>query len=302
MNNKEFAIKVQADIAERLGENYHVCTKEVVKNNDVVMQGLMIYEKGQNVAPTIYLEAFLESYEQGKPWDEVMEKILTVYENRVPRDTIDVDFFDDFEKVKDRIAYKLIHAKRNEALLSKIPHVKFLDLAICFYYAFSHEILGNGSILVYNTQMERWKTNAEELHLLAQENTRRLFGMELLSMERVLAELAGSKRDMGIDMDLYDASKNTAMQILSNEGRMYGAVSMLYPGFMQELADKLDANLYILPSSIHEVILIAQTGQEDIAFLKNMVKEVNDTQVLPEEILSDSVYYYDKESQQFSCF
>ena len=126
--------------------------------------------------------------------------------------------------------------------------------------------------------------------------------MELLSMERVLAELAGSKRDMGIDMDLYDASKNTAMQILSNEGRMYGAVSMLYPGFMQELADKLDANLYILPSSIHEVILIAQTGQEDIAFLKNMVKEVNDTQVLPEEILSDSVYYYDKESQQFSCF
>lgn len=302
MNHKEFAKKVQADISDRLGQDYKVCTKEVIKNNGVAMQGLLIHSKGQNVTPTIYLEAFYERYRSGESWNQILDKILTVYRNGIPKEAVNMDFFSDFDRVKGRIVYKLIHAERNAELLAGIPHIRFLDLAICFYYAFSHKTLGNGSILVYNSQMETWKTNTVELLRLAQKNTRRLFGMVLLPMQDLLTELLKGEMDDVSEGDLLDSPKDVSMQILSNRVRMFGAVTMLYPGVLQKLADELQANLYILPSSVHEVILVEDTGEEDILYLKQMVKEVNETQVLPEEILSDSVYYYDREKCEVSCF
>lgn len=302
MNKKEFAMKVQADIADRLGQNFRVCVKEVVKNNGVAMQGLLIYSKDQNVTPTIYLEAFYERYLQGEAWELIVDKVLTIFKNGLPKETVNMDFFNEFDKVKERIAYKLINAERNKELLSKIPHIRFLDLAICFYYAFAHKTLGNGSILVYNGQVETWKTNTVELLRLAQKNTRKLFGMELVPMEDLLTKLfQDEEADMSEDAS-YDLSQDVWMQILTNRGRMFGAAGILYPGVLSKIADEARANLYILPSSVHEVILIADTGEEDIQLLKRMVREVNATQVLPEEVLSDSVYYFDREKREVSCF
>ena len=302
MNNKEFAMKVQADIAGRLGQDHKVCIKEVVKNNGVAMQGLLIHTKDQNITPTIYLEAFYDRYNEGEPWNQIMDKILAVYKKGLPKETVDMDFFNEFDKVKGRIAYKLINAERNKELLSKIPHIRFLDLAICFYYAFAHKTLGNGSILVYNGQVETWKTNTVELLKLAQKNTRKLFGIELVPMEELLTKLLQDEETGMPEETSYDLSRDVWMQILTNRGRMFGAAGILYPGVLQKIADEAQANLYILPSSVHEVILIADTGEEDVQLLKKMVREVNATQVLPEEVLSDSVYYFDREKREVSCF
>ena len=294
MNKKEFAMKVQADIADRLRQDHRVCIKEVVKNNGVVMQGLLIHAKDCNITPTIYLEAFYDRYIEGEPWNHIIDNILTVYKNGLPTETVDMDFFNEFDKVKERIAYKLINAERNKELLTQIPHICFLDLAICFYYAFTHRTLGNGSILVYNKQVETWKTNTVELLRLAQKNTSKLFGMELVPMQELLMKLLPDEE--------FDLSKDVRMQILTNKGRIFGAACILYPGVLQRFAEEVQANLYILPSSVHEVILIAVTGEEDIHLLKRMVREVNATQVLPEEVLSDSVYYFDREKGEISFF
>ena len=302
MNKKEFAMKVQADIADRLRQDHRVCIKEVVKNNGVPMQGLLIHTKDCNITPTIYLEAFYDRYIEGESWNHIIDKILAVYKNGLPTETVDMDFFNEFDKVKERIAYKLINAERNKELLSQIPHICFLDLAICFYYAFSHKTLGNGSILVYNRQVETWKTNTVELLRLAQKNTGELFGMELVPMQELLMKLL-PEEETGIQVEsTFDFSKDVWMQILTNKGRIFGAACILYPGVLQRIADEVQANLYILPSSVHEVILIAVTGEEDIHLLKRMVREVNATQVLPEEVLSDSVYYFDREKREISFF
>ncbi len=302
MNKKEFAMKVQADIADRLRQDHRVCIKEVVKNNGVAMQGLLIHSNDCNITPTIYLEAFYESYMAGEPWNTIMDNILTVYKNGLPAETVDMDFFNEFDKVKERIAYKLINAEHNKELLTQIPHICFLDLAICFYYAFSHKTLGNGSILVYNRQVETWKTNTVELLRLAQKNTGELFGMELVPMQELLMKVLSDEETCIQEGSAFDLSKDVWMQILTNKGRIFGAACILYPGVLQRIADEVQANLYILPSSVHEVILIAVTGEEDVHFLKRMVREVNATQVLPEEVLSDSVYYFDREKHEISFF
>lgn len=299
MNRKEFAARVQAEIAKRLGDQYEVSTGETVSNNGVIVQGLRISGRELTADPTIFLDSFWESYEQGEEWEHIMGRILKIYENGIPKEPVDMNFFTDFDRVKDRIAYKLINADKNEKLLSRIPHICFLDLAICFYYDFFHKTLGNGSVLVYNTHVEMWNTNTVELLRLAQKNTRRLLGVELQPMRALLKELAdGTLQKLLGKKEDFQLPEEIPMKILSNGRHQFGAACMLYPGVLRKIAEDAGADLYILPSSVHEVILMPDTGREDPGQLAEMVEEVNATQVLPEEVLSDHVYYYDREKNQ----
>ena len=298
MNRKNFSARVQEAVSARLGDDYQVIVKEMTKNNNINMEGLLIYKEGQNVAPAIYLEPFRECYRRGEEWQSVIDRIIAFYESNLPTQSLDMSFYRDFSKVKKRIIYKLINAEQNRELLNQIPHIGFLDLAICFCYAIYHKSIGDGTILITNSQVEMWDTNTVELLKLAQKNTIRMFGMELQPMENVLNRLIKAEYDQDAEEDAPIFTEPLPMKVLSNRKRQFGAAVMLYPGVLQEIAEDLDGNLYILPSSVHEVIIMGDTGAEDPRFLKEMVREVNATQVLPEEILSEHVYYYDREKRE----
>lgn len=300
MNRKDFSARVQEEVSARLGESYKVTLKEMTKNNNVIMEGLLIYKEGQNVAPAIYLEPFRERYRQGEAFESVIDRIIAYYERNIPIHALDMSFYQDFNQVKKRIIYKLINAEHNKELLSSIPHIGFLDLAICFCYAFTHERLGDGMILIQNSQVEMWNTNTVELLRLAQKNTRRMFAMDLQPMEKLLERLM--KEVHHKDSKEWEPvfTEPLPMKVLSNKKRQFGAAVMIYPGVLKKIAEELEQSFYILPSSIHEVIIMGDTGEKDPRFLKEMVREVNDTQVLPEEILSEHVYYYDRDKNEVS--
>lgn len=288
MEIKKFAQRVCKAVGDSLGDNYNVELKEVRKNNDVLLHGLTIQEKDHNVAPTIYLEHFWKAYEEGASFSEVIDRLLIVYGQDGPACSVDMDFFRDFEKVRDRICYRLIGSEENEILLEDIPHVEFLDLAVCFFYAYNGPILGEGSILVHNSHMKAWGSSIAELMSLARENTPRLFPSQCSTMEEVLEEITdGNKRDITF-------AKEVPMKVLTNNKRLNGAVCMIYQGILEHIAEELGASLYILPSSIHEVILLAGEDTTDPRELKKMIMEVNSTQVAPEEVLSNSLYRYDR--------
>lgn len=290
MNMKEFAVKVQKGVAGRLGEEAQVILQEVRKNNGVVRQGLSVGRKGRNISATVYLDSFYEMYGEGAAIKDIVERITAVYENDAPGQNVDMEFFSDFDKVKDRISYRLINARRNEELLELIPHIRFLDLAVCFYYAYYNEALGKGIITVYNNHMEMWNASTQELMRLAQENTRRIFGVQCRPLTEIVEEM--------LEDGYNEALPVVPMKILSNKDRVYGAACLLYPGLLQEISQKESADFYILPSSVHEVILLTDDGSEDPGKLREMVREVNEQQVEPQEVLSDSVYYYGREDKQ----
>lgn len=303
MEIKDFVLKVQKAIKERMREGYQVEVQEVQKNNNVVLQGLIIHSKMQNVSPTIYLNSFWEAYEKGIPFAVIIERILSIYEEDTPRENVDMSFFKDFEKVKDRVCYRLISAEQNRDLLEKIPHMEYLDLAICFYYAYQGNTLGNGSILIYNSHMEMWQTTTSVLFELSQNNTSKLFPGECNSMETIIRELMAEQEKQGDEPVLDEAEQQEffnqmPMQILSNENRVHGAACILYPGLLGQMADREGRNLYIIPSSIHEVIVLPDSGKENAQRLREMIVEVNTTQVEPEEILSNNLYYFDRLSGQ----
>lgn len=292
MGIQEFAQKICDAVERELGGGCHAQMREVRKNNGILRQGLLIHRQGQNVSPTIYLESYLESYEEGVPLAEIVRRVLCVYRESMPRDSVDMAFFCSFEKVKDRICYRLVGRKGNESLLEDVPHIDFLDLAVCFYYAYQGKKLGEGSILIYNSHMEMWETTTADLLKVAESNTPRLFPWVCSSMEEVIAELA-DEEEMPGDCGAREIARDFPMQVLSNAGRTQGAACMIYPGVLERLAAERRCSFYILPSSIHEVLLLPEDIPGTAEDLKRMIAEVNCTQVAPEEVLSDSLYYYD---------
>lgn len=294
MEINAFADKVCKAVKKELGEDYRVEVKKVRKNNGVIHYGLVILSREQNVAPTIYLDAFLEAYERGSTLGMLVRRLLALYEAGMPETNVDLEFFRSFEKVKDRICYRLAGRKGNEELLQNVPHIEFLDLAVCFYYAYQGEQLGEGSILIHNSHVEMWGTCITELLSLAQKNTPRLFPWICGSLRDIMSGMTEQKGGREREEDPEDSFwDGIPMKVLTNEKRTQGAACMLYPDVLAGLAEKEGRSFYILPSSVHEVILMADMGAGEAEGFKRMIVEINATQVAPEEVLSDSLYYYD---------
>lgn len=299
MTIEEFAVKIQRAVGTKLGEQYEVQLQRVRKNNNVYLHGILILTKKQNVSPTIYLDSFLDAYGRGVSLSEIVEKIICIYKEDTPGSNVNMEFFKEFDKVKNRICYRLIHISENGDLLKAMPHIEFMDMAIVFFYAYQGRELGDGSIAIHNTHMEMWNTTTAELLRLAQINTPNLFPWESNSMEDILVELMEDDDFEGLDESEREAFWEKApMLVLSNKKRVYGAACILYPGLLEKLSEKTKTGFYILPSSIHEVILLQDCGDEDVKNLKNMIEEVNRTQVQPEEFLSDSLYYFQKSDKK----
>lgn len=301
MEIKEFAVKVRNAIEKRIGEGYTVRLQEVQKNNGIILQGLLILAEEKNISPTIYLNSFWEAYENGIPFALIVERIMQIYEEDTPKESIDMSFFKEFDKVKERICFRLISAAQNEELLAQIPHVAYLDMAICFYYAYYSEILGNGSILIYNNHLDMWHTTTEELLALARHNTPKLFPLETNSMEETIREMLSRQEEAECELlleEYHEFFRTVPMQVVSNTSRVHGAACILYPDMLKAMAEGLQRNLYVIPSSIHEIIVLPDSGREDTGRLREIISEVNCTQVEPEEILSDNLYYYDRLLEQ----
>lgn len=288
MDINEFAQKVRRAVEKELGQAYRVELKEVRKNNGVLLHGLLILPAESNVVPTIYLENFHAAYEDGVTFREVLNRILEIFHEETPRENIDMNFFNSFEKVRDRICYRLIGRRGNEELLRRIPYVEFLDLAVCFYYAYSGSMLGDGTIMIHNSHMEHWNVRVKDLMKLAQENTPRLFPGRLTPMRKVLDEMLGMRGGFSADQD-----EDIPLTVLTNARRLHGAACILYPGMLEKIGKLKKSSFYIIPSSVHETLILENTGEESPEEMKSMIHEVNGQHVAAEEVLSDNLYYYD---------
>lgn len=304
---EEFGAKVCAALINVMGEDYHIEFREVVKNNGVCLHGILIAKKDSNISPAIYIDGLYKDYEEGRAFGDIIYDILCVYKNHAKEQNMNMDFFTQFEKAKSRILYKLIHRETNRKMLTEIPYIKWNDLALVFYYAFEDERLGRATILIRNTHLAMWETDVMSLYSIAKTNMVRLRPEEMLPIKQIIHEFMDKNqddedlKDSGLTREAREAMKHDiAMYVLSNRDRIFGASALLYAESLKNLTEKLNKNLVILPSSVHEVLLVPDDGQADKKFYQDMVKEVNDTQVEPEERLSYNVYYYDRVSEKIT--
>lgn len=293
MDFTNFTALVKDEVEKRAGENCRVQVNDVRKNNGVVLRGLTVLQDGINISPTIYLNGYYESYGSGKATlDSVIDDVMNAWhKNKVDR-SVDIGYFTDYERVRRKIVYKIINTEKNRELLEDVPHVEFLDLSLVFRCLVAEDNPGTASILIHNSHMQLWGVSATDLYHAAKENTPRLLPGEIKGMNDVICELED------FNTDCVDYVDNLPMYVLSNRKMVDGAACMLYPDLIKNFSKKAGSSIYIIPSSVHECLLLPADNTDDAEEIRAMIREVNDTQVKEEEILSYSVYFYDMKTNQ----
>ncbi len=307
MEFTSFKTLVRDEVERRTGDDYSVRLDSVMKNNGVILSGLTVMQDDSNISPTIYLDNYYEAYENGDATlGMVINDVMDAYNKNKVNRQLDMRYFLNYESVREQIAYKLINTEKNKELLADVPHIEFLDLSIVFQCLISNEQIGQASVLIHNAHAKLWGVDAQKLYSCAATNTPRLLEYHIESMQDTLRELADTECGGLLDEDLEgcigELGGSIPMYVLSNERRIDGAACMLYPDLIGDFARAMKSDLYIIPSSVHELLLLPVLDLSDGESIREMIREVNETQLLQEEILSDSLYIYKREDGKVSIF
>ena len=296
MRFEEFKKVVVEEIKEWLPERFktaHVSLQMVTKNNNLKLTGLTIRSLDSDVCPTIYLEKFYEEYESGTDMKEILKRIAQLQLNNDGTGKFDLDSLYDFEKIKGKIVPRIVNAEMNADLLEDRPHTIVADLAVTYHVLIDESEDGTASTVVTNEFMKSWKITVEELHRTSVMNLPLILPSTFNGMNEIMSEMMGMSEEEMNQMGM--PTEEEQMYVLTNKQKVYGAASILDEKRMEEIV-KMFGEFYILPSSVHEVLIVPKKEGMDVETLESIVKEVNSTQVEIEERLSDHVYIYTLEN------
>ena len=301
-NFEEFKVAVVDGIREWLPEQFktaHVSIQVITKNNDLKLTGLTIQSVESNIAPTIYLEDFYKKYQEGTEMPEILRLIAEVRVEHEIEGGFDASQITDFDKCQDKILPRLVGAEWNKDLLEKRPHVIIEDLAVTFYIDLGANEEGSMSVQIHNDLMNSWGVTVETLYELAVKNLSGSKVGTFRTINEVMAEIMlpnlieeyGDKEtaEQMLKMMMPPEDK---MFVLSNRSGINGASILLDKQMMQTVIDRVGSDFYILPSSIHEVLVVPADVGMNPADLVAMVVEVNQTTVETSERLSNQIYTY----------
>lgn len=290
MTKKQFYEDVTKMVAQILGDDVVVDLQEITKVN-VSLEGLTIRKKNEAIAPTIYLNQYYAEHNEGRQLDDIVNDIIQVYRNNLPdnlESLISVSDFYDYDKMKDKIVLKVINEKRNEKLLEAIPNLKMEGLGLCvvFYLSLSATKEASAGILIKNEHLKLWNKTTSDLLSVAEINTNRMHAYIIKNLSEIIAEM------MGIEEDILPDDV-PALYVLTDENKSFGASQLYLKDKIREFAEAANTDVYILPSSVHELLLLrADAPNIEPAYLNEMVCNVNETEVKDEDFLYNGAFKF----------
>ena len=308
MNFNEFVNEVKDNIKlflPRDYENAEVSTMECHKLNRAYT-GLMVRKEGELLTPTINLNQLYEAYKT-QP-SVTMETVCRKIADIVLEAPIQVDLkaILNYENVKDKLFIRVSSAETNKEVLEIVPHQLKEDLAITYHVAVGKNQDGLSSMLITNEMMKEYGVTQEQIHEDAMKSSPRVMVPEVSSIGVLIDEiyqknilmLTPDEREMLLET-LQESSEMPTFFVVTNTERIDGAGVIFYPEFMDNMGELLGNDFFILPSSIHQMLILPDDGQVDAEMLRDMVKEVNATQVAPAERLTNDVYHFDTKDHVF---
>lgn len=291
MNFEEFMAWVKENITSKdWKETSQIEISVVKKNNGVSATGLFIRENEQDVSPILYLDDYYTHYQNGEILENIIRNIRADYDEKVQMAAVKIPNLQEFENIRGRVIYRLVNYEKNKEILEDCPHIRLYDLAVTFRWVARIDDVGVSTSLITNKQVKEWGVSVNDLVLAARQNTPRLFPAQIIDMEEMLAGM--------VSFILYPSA--IPMYILTNKQELNGASALLYGDILKDFANKKGADMYILPSSIHEVIMVPADRINDPTKLLSIVHDANTTVVSTGDVLSDSVYYYDRKTDHIT--
>lgn len=293
---QEFAEDIKEKLSQRGYGEVMTSFHDIEKTNQNY-EAISVVQAGSNIGVNFNIENAFASYEHTGDYEGVLASATGVIVgglDQIP--AVDVNALMNYEVMKEKLSVEVISADANEELLAKVPHDRIEDLAVVYRFIMESNEDGRASILVNNDLIERMGVTHEQLRADALENSPEIRPVVIQGMNEVMKEMMGPEayEMFGIPDDTEEM-----MFIATVPDKNSGAGVLAYQDFMDQAAEKIGGDFYVIPSSIHEILLVPDNGEVQAEGLKEMVQEVNATEVSPEEKLSDNVYHYDSKEHIF---
>ncbi len=292
-----FVNALKDELSVLFGEGYTVTTRRQLKNNSVYLTGITVNKEGSEVAPSLYVDDYYKRFAHGMDLERIIRDLYETLKDAADKPGFDMEKVDcDPSQMREDIIFKLVNTERNKELLKMVPHRDFLDLSVTYHRFIAMGNKALGSVLITNELAKSYSFTEEELFELAQKNTPKFFSLLVRPLCDTLADLSGIP--VASLPEEFRTGSEFPLYVISNTRYTNGASCLLYPGLKSKIASLIDGDFYIIPSSIHELILLPTGGDPD--FFISMLREVNETQVPKEDVLSDNLYHYSAVTGEFS--
>lgn len=297
MNRKDFFEYVKDNVKDYLPEKYadaNIHLQEVVKKNGLTLTAVVIPAKDTNITPNVYLDSFYQEYRNGKSPDACVGDVADLWIEQMDTDLdVDVNGMMDYANVKDKLQIRMCDPEKNREWLEDKAVTMHGDFAAYYTVNLSENKDGIASVSVTKALLEAWKIDVQTLHqdAMASDKNR---GPALYSINDLMeSSIMGEKPQNLLNGDRRAEEFFMPMFCLTNETKMNAASLILHEDIRKQIGEFMKGDFYILPSSIHETLLLPDNGDFDVKALNAMVKEVNATEVALEDILSDKVQFCD---------
>lgn len=291
---REFTEDILKQVTTDTGYRGEIAEK--AENNGKITVCVSIRKSGSMVGPMIKLQGYYEEYKERQNEETlygISREIETIACKAWEKETEIVELGNKIKKgfsaVKDRIHMRLVNAEENQNRLKNIPWMPYLDLAVTFHLNFDGECDELRSIEVNHQLMDTWNVTPEDLYQTALANMERESDGTFYSLSDYLEGALGTTLEKG------DPDSDLHMYIMTNNKCAYGATEILRPGELKRRAEEFNSDLVVLPSSVHEVLVLPYEEWMDLDVFRKTVQNVNNDAVIREEQLSNQVYLYRKD-------
>lgn len=293
MTDTKFYKDITTAVQKHLGEDWTAeLLTNVTKNNGTNRVAMVLYKNDDKIRPQIYLEKYYEDYQRGKELQEIVEEVLKMY--RIAMKDINpknLERLEEWTNIKERLALRIVSKERNQEELYNLVYEEVCDLVAIATICVERNGEGVKSIRITQDLARKWNVSNEEILEAAKENTSKLFPPKIQDLYEFVQDMVDISRE-----ELSQGRKNFPdLQILTNDLCINGATVILYDSFMKEVYEHLGGKFIILPSSVHEVLVVPLEDSMYIPYLQEVVESINQRFVAEDEILSDNVYMYDGE-------
>lgn len=247
-----FQDALKAELAVR-GAYVELTARRVDKMNESY-DAITVRPMDSSIGVNISVEKAFAAYENGTPIPEIAEHFADAIEKGFRESPqVDLESLSDYEQMKSKLSMEVVSAEKNAELLESVPHERMEDMAVVYRFVLDQTDSGNGTILVTNQLLEQYGITKEQLRADAMENAPEIRPSEIRGMSEVMSELAP-----GLIPEV--APEDEQMFVATVPDKIHGAGVIAYPNFMEDAAQKMGGDFFVLPSSIHEVLLVKDNG------------------------------------------
>ena len=287
---------IKENVEKRIGKEVTMECRTVEKMNQSY-EGLVVRPVDETIGVNINLDALYDEYQKGGDIEDIAERAAQVAGDALGNcPGIDMERLMDYNEMKKTLIMQVVGRDSNKDLLKTVPHKELEDMAVVYRFIADIGTNDHGTILVTDRLLDSYGVTKEQLFADAQEYAPKNRPVEITPMSKMLEKMMGPEACSMVGMP---AGEDEQIFVATTADQIHGAGILAYDGFFEEASEFLGGSYYVLPSSIHECLLLKDNGFVDKKMLKGMVCEVNATSVAPEEKLTDSVYHYDADTGVF---